>query len=97
MNEAQLACFKIPRPKYELYDLENDPQELNNLVNDTSYAQTLEVLLVELKKWSEETSDYIPTQRTPDEFDRVTGEPDHSVRKRPRPNKKDMFGTYGEY
>ena len=28
---------------------------------------------------------------------RITGEPDHSVRKRPRPDKKDMFGTYGRY
>ena len=50
-----------------------------------------------LKDWSEKTGDYLPTKRTADEFDRVTGEPDHSVRVRPRPSKKQMFGTNGKY
>ena len=35
--------------------------------------------------------------RLPDEFDRVTGEPDHSVRRRPRASKKEMFDTNGKY
>ena len=96
LTEAQLYCFQ-PREKYELYDLKNDPQELKNLAKDASYKSTLDRLISEMNSWSKRTGDFIPSKRTPDEFDRVTGEPDHSVRKRPRPNKKDMFGTYGEY
>ena len=94
---AQKACFITPRPKYELYDLENDPQELNNLANDKKYAAVMKELMSELDKWSKKSGDYMPSKRTPDEFDRITGEPDHSVRKRPRPDKKAMFGTYGKY
>ncbi|WP_417731625.1 hypothetical protein [Rosistilla oblonga] len=48
-------------------------------------------------RWSQETGDYLPSRRTPDEFDRVSGEPDHSVRVRPRPSKQEMFGTNGKY
>ena len=31
------------------------------------------------------------------EFDRITGEPDHSVRVRPRRSKLEMYGTNGPY
>lgn len=96
LTKAQLYCFN-PREKYELYDLKNDPQELKNLAKDAKYKATLDKMIGEMKAWSTRTGDFIPLKRTPDEFDRVTGEPDHSVRKRPRPNKKEMFGTYGEY
>lgn len=96
LTKAQLYCFE-PREKWELYDLKNDPQELKNLAKDKKYEYVLKRLVSEMDAWSKRTGDFIPSKRTPDEFDRVTGEPDHSVRKRPRPNKKDMFGTYGEY
>ena len=54
-------------------------------------------LLKALEDWSIKTDDFMPSKRTPDEFDRITGQPDHSVRKCPRPDKKAMFGTYGKY
>lgn len=97
LTPAQLACFITPRPQYELYDLQNDPQELHNLADDPTHTVIKSELLKALDDWSAKTGDYIPTKRTPDEFDRITGEPDHSVRKRPRPDKKAMFGTYGKY
>lgn len=97
LTASQQACFLSPRPKWELYDLSRDPGELNNLVDDSAYASTVEMLKTELVRWTERTGDYIPKRRTPDEFDRVTGEPDHSVRIRPRPSKLDMFGTSGKY
>ena len=62
-----------------------------------SLALTREELKKALNDWSRVTGDFIPTRRTPDEFDRESGEPDHSVRKRPRPDKKAMFGSYGTY
>ena len=97
LTVAQQACFTAPRPHFELYDLQRDPGELNNLIEDPVYVSVKSRLQLALSKWTEETQDYIPTLRTPDEFDRVTGEPDHSVRKRPRPSKLEMFGTNGKY
>ena len=97
LNKIQQACFNAPRPKWELYDLRKDPHEINNVAGEPAYREILEDLKGELAEWSEETGDFIPSKRTPDEFDRVTGEPDHSVRKRPRPSKMDMFGTNGKY
>ena len=93
----QATCFRKPRPKWELFDLNRDPGELRNLVNEPAYQGVLKQLQSELATWSDETDDYLPSKRTPDEFDRVTGQPDHSVRVRPRPSKKDMFGTDGKY
>ncbi|MEM6803119.1 MAG: sulfatase [Bacteroidota bacterium] len=97
LTQAQLACFQFPRPRYELFNLQKDPYELHNLADDPAYAKVKDELLKALEDWSMETGDYIPSKRTPDEFDRLTGEPDHSVRKRPRPDKRAMFGTYGKY
>lgn len=97
LTRDQQACFRSPRPKWELYDLKRDPGELNNRIDDPAYALAKTRLQSALEDWTRETDDYIPSQRTPDEFDRVTGEPDHRVRKRPRPSKQDMFGTSGQY
>ncbi len=93
----QQACFISPRPQWELYDRDRDPGELNNLIDDPAYATVVAELKSALARWTSETGDYIPSVRTPDEFDRVTGEPDHSVRVRPRKSKLEMFGTTGKY
>ncbi|PAY18870.1 heparan N-sulfatase [Rhodopirellula sp. SM50] len=93
----QQVCFRAPRDKWELYDLQRDPGELQNRINDPAYHHVRDRLTVALEDWTKRTGDYLPTRRTPDEFDRVTGEPDHSVRVRPRPSKLEMFGTNGKY
>lgn len=97
LTNAQLACFKVPRANYELYNLKDDPFELHNLAEDPAHSRIKQDLIKALDDWGIETHDFMPSQRTPDEFDRLTGEPDHSVRKRPRPDKKAMFGTYAKY
>ncbi len=97
LTTAQLNCFMTPRSKYELFNLEQDPYEVNNLTNEPKHAAIKNELLIALEDWSIKTGDFIPSKRTPDEFDRHTGQPDHSVRQRPRPDKKAMFGTYGKY
>ena len=97
LNAAQLRCFTSPRAEFELYDLKNDPFETKNLAGSKEHQATLLKMQSALAVWSKKTNDYLPTKRTPDEFHRVTGAPDHSVRKRPRPSKKDMFGTNGKY
>jgi arylsulfatase A-like enzyme len=97
LTPPQRACLISPRPKWELYDLQRDPGELNNLASDPAYQSVCDRMKAALAKWAEKTGDYLPTRRTPDEFDRVTGEPDHSVRVRPRKSKMQTYGTNGKY
>jgi arylsulfatase A-like enzyme len=40
LNEAQSHFWKV-KPPEELYDLENDPDEVNNLINSKNHAQIL--------------------------------------------------------
>ena len=44
-------------PKYELYDLEKDPYEFNNLANNPRYSADLARLSFLLQEWREETND----------------------------------------
>ncbi len=91
LDEHQLHCFVTPRPREELYDTENDPHELNNLVGVRSLGIKLNELRKALAEWQKETGDEIPAVRTPDDFDRNTGQP-LPTRKRPRPSKAEMMG-----
>ncbi len=97
LTPEQRACFIAPRPQWELFDLQRDPHELINRIDDPAYSSVRKRLTDALGQWADETDDYIPSRRTPDEFDRVTGEPDHRVRVRPRRSKEQMFGTNGKY
>lgn len=94
LNEAQLACFRQPRPEEELYDALEDPYELNNLAADPTHGETLNTLRAQLNTIREKTNDVLPERRTPDEFTRDTGLP-LPVRQRPRPSKAEM-GLVGE-
>lgn len=97
LSQAQRRCLVRPRAQFELYDLKNDPFELKNLASEEAYQAKFEELKGILESQFKKSGDYLPSTRTPDEFDRVTGAPDHSVRKRPRPSKKEMFKTNGRY
>ncbi|MGI9468283.1 MAG: sulfatase family protein [Rubripirellula sp.] len=44
-------------PEHELYDLQNDPWEFNNLAADPQYRRTLQTLLRRLNQWRLETND----------------------------------------
>jgi len=55
--------FKYVRRLYELdelYDLEADPRELHNVINDPQYAGVLANLRERMLEWYQETSDVIP-------------------------------------
>ncbi|MFC3121552.1 sulfatase family protein [Agaribacter flavus] len=91
LNEHQARPFLAPRPREELYDLKNDPYELTNLAGDKQYLPILQTHRQVLDNWIIESGDFIPSIRTPDDFDRRTGAK-LPVRQRPRPMKKDMYG-----
>ena len=95
LDASQMACFVSPRPAEELYDVTNDRHELHNLAENPQYASVVRELREALRDWSQRTDFRIPATRTPDEFDRETGEPLPN-RIRPRPSKKDLQKVMSE-
>lgn len=91
LDSDQRALYYEPRPEEELYDLENDPHELNNLADDPQYRDELNRMRDELLNFMTKYDDGVPRLRTPDEFHRVTGAslPNNEL---PRASKKEMFG-----
>ena len=51
--------FRNPRPVFELYDLENDPYELNNLAGQASVSAIETELRKKLDRWMIRESDYL--------------------------------------
>ena len=52
------AYYKMEKPaKFELYDLQDDPHEFNNLANDPKHSRILADLQERLQTWREETQD----------------------------------------
>ncbi len=52
--------FQNPRPISELYDLENDPFELNNLAGQESVREIEKDLRARLDRWMVQEGDYLP-------------------------------------
>ena len=47
----------LHRPKFELYDLENDPHEVRNLADNPKYKTVLEELKAKLRAFQKRTQD----------------------------------------
>jgi len=62
LNEIQELWFAQSKPEEELYDLNADPHELNNLIDDPAYQEKAEELRTALKKWMDDVGDmgFIP-------------------------------------
>ena len=56
LDKYQAAWFNT-KPLEELYDVKNDPHELNNLINDPKYASKLDELRSAFKEWNAEVGD----------------------------------------
>jgi arylsulfatase A-like enzyme len=56
-TDAQKTFFGKIRPAEELYDLENDPNETNNLAKNPEYAEVLKKHRTILETWMLETKD----------------------------------------
>ena len=67
VNEfIKLGALAFPNtPFEELYDLENDPYELNNLIKNPDYDIQLESLRIELKRWMKSQNDFLITNKMP--------------------------------
>ena len=74
LTPQQHIVFDTPRPEEELYLVADDPQELYDVSQDPAHAEALERLRDALETWREATSDAAPAERTPDEYDRETGD-----------------------
>jgi arylsulfatase A-like enzyme len=57
LNADQARFFSAERPAEELYDLENDPFELQNLAEDPDYESVRAEYAAILKNWIDETDD----------------------------------------
>ncbi|MBK1879180.1 sulfatase family protein [Pelagicoccus mobilis] len=56
------------RPKEELYDLQKDPHEQNNLANNPEYAETLKALRQQTQTWIEKSGDTLEQHGKPMEI-----------------------------
>ena len=63
-SDSVLAAYKLMRkpPMYELYDLNKDPHEFNNIFDDVEHEKIRTRLISELKKWQSETGDALLVQ-----------------------------------
>ena len=57
LDPAQRQYFDAPRPRYELYDLEKDPDEVNNLAELPAYAEIKARLIQRLRAWRDDIGD----------------------------------------
>ena len=57
LNEIQMQWFRKSKPVEELFDVENDPHELNNLADDPAYAEKLKELKNECERWMTDIND----------------------------------------
>jgi arylsulfatase A-like enzyme len=76
LSPGQATLFECPRPRVEIYDLEKDPYQLENVADNPEYLGIGKELSKVLDEWREETNDHPYWERIkPDKVDRVTGFP----------------------
>ncbi len=51
------GSVKTKSPEFLLFDLKNDPKEMENLANDEQYKSVMEDMMKRLNKWTEEVGD----------------------------------------
>ena len=49
--------------KDELYDLEKDPKEMVNVIDDPSYAAEVLKMQKRMLQWYQETADWVPNRK----------------------------------
>jgi N-sulfoglucosamine sulfohydrolase len=60
LEEDEMRCYQKPDPDIELFNLDADPFELNNIADNEELNEIKGELLKEIEKWQEETRDHEP-------------------------------------
>ena len=68
LTPAPRYLMQPERPFEELYDLDHDPDELTNVVDDPANRNALAALRTRLDDWRAETNDRMPAERRRDGF-----------------------------
>lgn len=84
LTDAQQHFLQQTRPKEELYDLRNDPYEVNNIANDKKNNNVLNDLRNRLDSWIESTGDMGETPESDDVTSHWDDDMEKSYRKRMR-------------
>ena len=66
LNEGQALLLANPRPAIELYDVDNDPDQLQNLAGKDCHKEIQAQLIALLDQWTKETADSVPPDITND-------------------------------
>lgn len=70
LTPAQAFLFRPERPFEELYDLDADPFEQVNIIDDPAYRRILDGLRADLDNWRTQTRDLMPEKRRRDGWTR---------------------------
>ncbi|MEM7602427.1 MAG: heparan N-sulfatase, partial [Verrucomicrobiota bacterium] len=66
LNENQQDIFQQPRPTEELYQVSDDPFQLQNLAGEKEFSETAATMRGLLAEWLEATGDTVPEHPTTD-------------------------------
>jgi arylsulfatase A-like enzyme len=56
-TDSAQSFFWKPKPTEELYDIQNDPYQIHNLVNDKEASEALTIMRTRLQQWTVRTGD----------------------------------------
>ncbi|WP_111709797.1 sulfatase family protein [Lutibacter citreus] len=57
LNKIQMQWFNPKKVEIEFYDVNEDPEQVNNIASDPKYKNKIESMLAELARWQEEVKD----------------------------------------
>ncbi|WP_161604545.1 sulfatase-like hydrolase/transferase [Roseiconus nitratireducens] len=66
LSDAQALLTRVPQPAEMLFNVKDDPHQLNNLAGQPSHRDVLVRLGGLLDRWKSETGDSVPDNPTPD-------------------------------
>lgn len=80
LTKAQSQIFTCPRPMIEIYDLVNDPFELNNIADTREGVEATKKCPMLIKEWQKQTKDHpFWKRKKADNVDRITGAPYYMI------------------
>ena len=65
LTDAQLNIFRNPCPEEELFQVSEDPHQIDDLAQDAEYGDILEEMRSQLDLWTKQTGDTVPEDPTP--------------------------------